>query len=90
MPVTSGSFLISELSVADLLNAVYQNDFFTGAGGSYPDYVFQKYFEGESSILPEYEFKSLIEVVTWLSTSSIASSGNTDFILQNHSPFRKL
>ncbi len=43
-------------------NVFAQSGFFTGAGGSYPDYVFQKYFEGESSILPEYEFKSLEEV----------------------------
>jgi len=43
-------------------NVFAQTGFFTGAGGSYPDYVFQKYFEGESSILPEYEFKTLEEV----------------------------
>ena len=43
-------------------NVFAQSGFFTGAGGSYPDYVFQQYFEGESSILPSYEFKTLEEV----------------------------
>lgn len=41
---------------------VYASGDFITPTNTYPDYVFQKYFEGESSILPEYEFKSLEEV----------------------------
>lgn len=41
---------------------VYASGDFITSTNTYPDYVFQKYFEGESSILSSYEFKTLEEV----------------------------
>lgn len=47
-------------------NVFAQTGFFTGAGGSYPDYVFEQYFNGESAILPSYEFMPLDDVAQFI------------------------
>ena len=47
---------------------VYASGDFITPTNTYPDYVFQNYFEGESSILPSYEFKTLEEVGQFIKT----------------------
>jgi len=71
-PLIGGNFLLNRMGVnvniANLTHTltvggdVFASGDFITPTNTYPDYVFQKYFEGESSILPEYEFKSLEEV----------------------------
>ena len=42
---------------------------FVTESNTYPDYVFEKYFNGNSEILPSYSFKSLAEVEEFIKTN---------------------
>lgn len=77
-PLIGGNFLLNRMGVnvniANLTHTltvggdVYASGDFITPTNTYPDYVFQNYFEGESSILPSYEFKTLEEVEQFIKT----------------------
>ncbi|GGZ58267.1 hypothetical protein [Mesonia mobilis] len=71
-PLIGGDFSINRLGInvdmSDVNNLthtltvggdLYADEIYTSGGELLPDYVFEKYFNGESKILPSYHFNSL-------------------------------
>jgi len=48
------------------VNGNVKADSFIALGNTYPDYVFEKYFNGQSKINPAYSFKSLEEIEAFM------------------------